>query len=231
MLARSYDALERPRDAAAYRHALESKPRDADLLADYADALASANGGELSGAPMQNVAAALAIAPDHPKALALAASAALDRRDLAGAIGYWERLEHAPGVDPGIAKQARRNIEQSREMAAKRMHIAVRLNPALANRVHAGDTVFVYALGDDGNRMPLAVARLRADQLPASVELDDSMAMTPERRLSDFTRISIVARVSASGGAQAVAGDLSGGSGLLVRRGETIEVVIGDIVK
>jgi cytochrome c-type biogenesis protein CcmH len=242
MLARSYAALERPRDAAAaYRRALEQRPRDADLLADYADAMASVNGGELSGAPMQSVDAALAIAPDHPKALALAASAALDRGDLSAAIGYWERLANAPGVDPAIGQQARKNIEQTRDMAARRANIAsadmskvnvnVRLSPSLAGRVHAGDTVFVYALADDGNRMPLAVKRVRADQLPASIELDDSMAMTPTRRLSDAGRIRIVARVSASGQAAPSTGDLSGSSGPVMRGRERIDVVIDGVVK
>jgi cytochrome c-type biogenesis protein CcmH len=245
MLARSYAALERPRDAAAaYRRALEQRPRDADLLADYADAMASVNGGELSGAPMQNIEAALAIAPDHPKALALAASAALDRGDLSAAIGYWERLANAPGVDPAIGQQARKNIEQTRDMAARRATIAtiasadkskvnvnVRLSPSLAGRVHAGDTVFVYALADDGNRMPLAVKRVRADQLPASIELDDSMAMTPTRRLSDAGRIRIVARVSASGQATPSTGDLSGSSGPAMRGRERIDVVIDGVVK
>jgi cytochrome c-type biogenesis protein CcmH len=242
MLARSYAALERPRDAAAaYRRALESRPRDADLLADYADAMASVNGGDLSGAPMQSIEAALAIAPDHPKALALAASAALDRGDLMAAIGYWERLEHAPGVDPAIGQQARRNIEQTREMAAKRASIAsagaskvrvgVRLSPSFADRVHAGDIVFVYALADDGNRMPLAIKRVRVDQLPASIDLDDSMAMTPTHRLSDAGRIRIFARVSASGHAEPAAGDLSGSSGPVMRGREKIDVVIDDVVK
>ncbi len=236
MLARSYAAPERPADAvAAYRHALALNPRDPDLLADFADALASANGSDLSGEPSRNIEAALAIAPDHPKVLALAASAALDRRDFALTTRYWQRLSEVPGIDPGIAQQARRNIDETRASSsagAKRTVVAnVSLDPAFDARVHASDAVFVYALGDDGGRMPLAVKRLRADQLPARVKLDDSMSMTPERSLSNVERFRIVARVSATGTAQPSSGDLSGTSGIIARDGSSVDVVIREIVR
>ncbi|WP_277189075.1 c-type cytochrome biogenesis protein [Caballeronia sp. BR00000012568055] len=113
MLARSYAVLERPDDAAAaYHRALLLNPRNADLLADYADALASAKNGDLSGAPQANIDAALAIDPDHPKALALAASAAADRRDYAAAIRYWTRLRDVSSGDAGMARQAQKNIDE-----------------------------------------------------------------------------------------------------------------------
>jgi cytochrome c-type biogenesis protein CcmH len=123
MLARSYVILERPADAAlAYRRALKARPDDADMLADYADALASANGGDLNGAARTSIEEALTIAPDHPKALALAASAALDRGDKAQAIRYWTRLKDVPGVDPTIARQAQKNIDDTRAFEAMRAH-------------------------------------------------------------------------------------------------------------
>ena len=113
MLARSYAVLERPDDAAAaYHRALLQNPRDADLLADYADALASTKNGDLSGAPQANIDAALAIDPDHPKALALAASAAADRRDYAAAIRYWTRLRDVSGGETELARQAQKNIDE-----------------------------------------------------------------------------------------------------------------------
>jgi cytochrome c-type biogenesis protein CcmH len=245
MLARSYSAIERPDDAvAAYRHALTLTPRDADLLADYADALASANGGDLSGAPQQAIDEALAIAPDHPKALALAGSAALDRRDYPQALRYWERLKVVSADHPEIAKQAQKQIDDMLDLVAKRakslaaqnasrsaLEVRVSLSPALASRVKSTDTVFVYALGSDGRRMPLAIKRLRAAQLPATVTLDDSMSMTPERRLSDFATVSVAARVSASGKAEAQSGDLTGTSGAVTRDQQTVDVVIADIAR
>ena len=99
-------------------------------------------------------------------------------------------------------------------------------------RVRPIDTVFVYALADDGSRMPLAVQRLKAGQLPATVRLDDSMSMTPGRRLSDFSRVSVDARVSASGQARPAPGDMTGSSGVVSSNGAgVIELRIGDVVR
>lgn len=119
MLARSYAVLERADDAAAaYRRALALTPGDPQLLADYADAQASANGGDLTGAPLQSVEAALTLDPANPKALALAGSAAFEAHDYPRAIQYWERLEQVPGVSAEIVTQARANLAEARQLAS-----------------------------------------------------------------------------------------------------------------
>jgi cytochrome c-type biogenesis protein CcmH len=120
MLARSYFVLGRPADAAAaYARAVALTPHDAQLRADYADAIASANNGSLAGEAGRQIDAALALDPANPKALALAGSAAEDVRDYRGAIGYWERLEAS--LEPGseAAAQARRNVDQARSLLAR----------------------------------------------------------------------------------------------------------------
>jgi cytochrome c-type biogenesis protein CcmH len=117
MLARSYATLDRAHDAVmAYQRALHLTPRDAQLLADYADAQASANGGDLNGAARQSIEAALTLDPANLKALALAGSGALDRRDYALAIRYWQRLEQAAGVNSEIAARAQKNIDEVRTL-------------------------------------------------------------------------------------------------------------------
>src|ERR1043166_3557429 len=93
LLARSYNALGRfPEAADAYSHATALVPNDASLLADYADALAMAQGRRLAGKPAELAAKALAIDPNHRKSLALAATAAMEARDFDGAIALWQRL-------------------------------------------------------------------------------------------------------------------------------------------
>jgi cytochrome c-type biogenesis protein CcmH len=94
LLARSYAAMGRFADsAAAYEHAATIVTDNAQLLADYADALGMAQGRSLAGKPFEIVQRALAIDPKNAKALALAATAALDARDLDAALGYWRRLQ------------------------------------------------------------------------------------------------------------------------------------------
>lgn len=92
MLARSYTALGRYRDAVtAYRRAAELLPGNAGVLADQADVLAAAQGRRLAGEPARLVQQALHSDPRHPKALALAGSAAFEAHDYAAARGYWQR--------------------------------------------------------------------------------------------------------------------------------------------
>ena len=61
------------------------------------------------------------------------------------------------------------------------------------------DTVYVFARNPRGaSRMPVAVRRLRAAQLPAVLRLDDSAAMAGQT-ISQLPEVVVVARVSPSG--------------------------------
>jgi cytochrome c-type biogenesis protein CcmH len=115
MLARSYETLERYGDAAkAYQQALEEARRSgldtdtqARLLADQADALASAAGGSLEGEAGTAIAQALRLQPTQAKALALAGSAAVRRGDIALARQHWQALlaQMEPGSDMALRVQ------------------------------------------------------------------------------------------------------------------------------
>ena len=59
-----------------------------------------------------------------------------------------------------------------------------------------------------GPPMPLAIQRMQAAQLPATVTLTDGMGMLPNMKLSQFPQVVIGARVSKSGNAIAQSGDL-----------------------
>ena len=108
LLARSMATLGRFRESAdAYAHLASIAPGDASVLADYADSLAMAQGRVLAGKPYELARQALAIDPQHPKALALAASAALEANDYATALGYWRSLESQLPPDSDDLQQVR----------------------------------------------------------------------------------------------------------------------------
>lgn len=88
-------ALERfPESAAAFEQAVATRKvaLDPAVWCDYADALGMAQGGRLAGRPAELVRRALDLAPDHPRALEMAGSVAIERGDYALAVRHWRRL-------------------------------------------------------------------------------------------------------------------------------------------
>jgi cytochrome c-type biogenesis protein CcmH len=226
MLGRSYAVLGRfPESSQAYAQAVARVPDDAQLLADYADSLAMAQGRTLRGEPEKILKRALAADPKNVKALLLMGTAAFDRNDRAGAVRYWERAlvllpaesEEARGVRASIAEAGgsvpkTQTAKPAPAQGEARVSGVVRLHPDLAAKVAPEDTVFIFARAAEGPRMPLAILRRRARDLPVKFSLDDSMAMAPQMRLSAFPRVVIGARVSKSANATASPGDLQGQS-------------------
>jgi cytochrome c-type biogenesis protein CcmH len=244
MLARSYAALERfPQATEAYAKAAALQPADAALLADYADALAMTQGQTLAGEPTRLIERALRADPQHLKALALAGSAAMERRDFAAAIGYWQRAlqqvppgsEQAQAIERSLAAaQAGARAagpSPAASAAAATLSGRVRLSQQLAAQVQPGDTLFVFARAAEGPRAPLAILRRSAAELPLAFTLDDSQAMSPQTRLSQHEQVQLVARISRSGQATPQSGDLQGQTQKPVRVGSAgIELVIDSVV-
>jgi cytochrome c-type biogenesis protein CcmH len=94
MLGRSYTALGRfPEASAAYGKAIPLVPADAQLLADYAEALAlSKPDQDLAGQPAELAQQALALNSKNQKALWIAGMAAYQQGQLNAALGYWKPL-------------------------------------------------------------------------------------------------------------------------------------------
>ena len=244
MLGRSYAVLGRFGEASeAYAKAAARMPRDAQLLADYADALAMAQGRTLQGEPEKIILRALAIDPDNVKALLLAGTAAFNRSDPRAAIRHWERVLGLLPKESDMIQRVQASIAQARSLAGSpggkaqvakpapaqggsRVSGVVRLAPELAGKVAPGDIVFIFARAAEGPRMPLAILRKRAGDLPAEFTLDDTMAMAPQMKLSAFPRVIIGARVSKSANATASPGDLQGLSAPVNVGAKSVSVVI-----
>jgi cytochrome c-type biogenesis protein CcmH len=86
----------------------------------------------------------------------------------------------------------------------------VSIAEALKGKVKPSDVVFIYATPANGERMPLAIFKTTVAQLPLAFTLDDSTAMTPERKLSGAGEVLVKVRVSKSGNAMPQSGDLVG---------------------
>lgn len=94
--------------------------------------------------------------------------------------------------------------------AKSTIQVEISLSPELSAKTKPGDLLFIYAKALSGPPMPLAAARKRVSDLPLTLQLDDSMAMMPQMKLSSFPKVLVGARVSLSGTPTAQSGDLEG---------------------
>ncbi|GGH59166.1 c-type cytochrome biogenesis protein CcmI [Comamonas phosphati] len=231
MLARSYETLERYDAAAqAYRRGLQEAQRSqmdaevqARLWADLADALASAQGGDLDGEAGQAIAQALQLQPNQPKALALAGSAAARHGELDEARQHWQALlaQLEPGSDMALRVQddllkletlategAPAAMAKAPDASGSRLSGELRWAKGDAEWVgHAKAQVFVVARAD-GHPRPVAVLRLPAASLPAHFTLGPENLLDPAVSLSAFPALRLQARLSLDGQALPQAGDV-----------------------
>jgi cytochrome c-type biogenesis protein CcmH len=234
MLGRSYTSLQRFVDAAAaYATAHRLVGDNPELLADYADALVMANGREFTDEAGGLLLRALEVEPDNVKALWLTGHWKNQQQEFAEAVRYWQRaaaLLPAGGEDARVIAQQIREArgrlapgevveEEPVQVAAsaapaaaadKAISVSVSLDPAVAAGAASRDTVFIFARAVSGPRMPLAIVRKQVSDLPVTVTLDDSTAMAPSMKLSNFDEVAVGARVSKSGTAMPQSGDLQG---------------------
>jgi cytochrome c-type biogenesis protein CcmH len=176
----------------------------------------------------------LKIDPNNSKALALAGTAAFDRKDYKTAVSRWEALVRVETANGPLASQVLAGIAEARELGGMaqapadtpqavaasssqadgggRAQVAgtVTLASALARHAAPDDTVFVFARAVDGGPMPLAILRKQVKDLPLQFRLDDSLAMSPTAKLSSVPTVIVGARISHSGNAMPQGGDLQG---------------------
>ena len=99
MLGRSYKMLGRNQEAEkAFERATPLIEQDAQLLAVYADLLASNANGNFKGKPLELIQKALKLDPNHAMALWLLGSALFSENQFEKAIQVWQKL--APQLEP-----------------------------------------------------------------------------------------------------------------------------------
>lgn len=250
LLARSYVELRRHAEAVpAYEKAAKAIPDDPQLLADYADALAVVN-NSLSGKPEELAKQALKLDPHHVKALLLAATAAFNRKDYKVAITHWEQLQKDLPADSEVMPDVKAALSEVYGLAGVKpptvsaqapvqkevinsaaLNGTVKITPALASKLDATATLFVFARATQGPPMPLAIVRTTAKDLPYTYHLDDSSALMPGNKLSQANEVVVVARISKTGDAKPQPGDLQGVSTAVKPDGKTVDIEISEIVK
>jgi len=236
MLGRTYRALENF-DAAlkAYDSALKLSADD-DLKLERIEIIAMQRQGQFEGEPWNVIREVLQRDPQHFGALLTAGSASYAEGKFADALKYWEQarkpldannpdlegLENAIaavrdrlGMPPAKSSVTASSTASSTPVATSGLNVTgqVNLSASLKSKASPNDVVFIYATPANGDRMPLAIFKTTVSQLPLNFTLDDSSAMTPDRKLSAAGEVMVKVRVSKSGNAMPQSGDLSGSLG------------------
>ena len=227
ILGRSYKALNQyPQAVDAFSNAYRLLGEQAEVMLLYADALAYVNDKNMAGKPTELVYKALALEPDNLNALWLGGMAKAQQGDVITAVKLWKKLEtflpagseaqqeiqsllsKVANDAPQLQHQA--EAVQKTTTADLAISVQVSLAPTLQKITSAEDTVFVYAQALSGPKMPLAIVRKKVSDLPLTLSLNDSMAMMPTMKLSNFSQVKLLARISKSGNAMSQPGDLLG---------------------
>lgn len=258
MLANAYgEAGKFSESAAVFETLTRIVPDKAQLWADYADVLAMASGKTLLGRPTKLLDKALALDPDNFKALVLSGSAAMERGDYAATVKHWEKLLNMMPAEDENAKMVESGIQQARVLLAQKngekvtvtsKHAkagadgkklqsgsesiagTVSLSESFRSRSDPNDTVFILVRAAQGPKMPLAIVRKQVRDLPFKFKLDDSTAMTPQMKISNFDRVVVIARVSKSGNAMSQTGDMQGMSAIVKPGTVGLQITIDQIL-
>jgi cytochrome c-type biogenesis protein CcmH len=225
MLGRTYRTLENfDASLKAYDTALKLSADD-DLQLERIEVMAMQRQGLFEGEPWRVIREILQKDPQHFGALLTAGSASYAEGKYADALKYWEQARKPldannpdlPGLENAIATVRDKlgmPTKAAPAAAASALNVSgqISLSAALKAKVSPNDAVFVYATPANGDRMPLAIMKTTVSQLPLNFMLDDSTAMTPERKLSMAGEVLVKVRVSKSGNAMPQSGDLTGAS-------------------
>jgi len=219
MLARSYRILGRNQEAEkAYARAGDFVNSDPQLLADYADVIATNTNGDFSGKPMQLINQALKLDPNNLLALWLSGSASFSTQNYKVAVQTWEKLNSLLPAQSDESRAIQASIAEAREkghlpasaplvMSDKAVSGIVEVAADLQSKIKAGDILMVIAR-KPGERMPVAVLKTDVTKFPMSFVLNDALAMNPQMPISQLPEVSVEVRISKTGMAKAETGDL-----------------------
>lgn len=247
MLGRSYRVIgDMDKSVAAYQQSMErGNAENVEVILDTVEAItlqAEANNSPTYPLMSKLLAyRAAELAPENPKALWYAHIAAANTGDMQLAVTHLEALRDLnppPEVLAVVNQQlsdfeaAGASLTEAKPAAAneiKSLTVNIDVATALKDRISVGAKLYVFAKPTDGSRVPVAVWRGQAADLPGTVTLDDSLSLMPSSKFSDHDEWIVTARISQKGDATAAPGDLSSEQTMsLADNGGTL--IISDVV-
>ncbi len=221
---------------------------DPSVLIAYGEAQGFANGQKFDEQSLLLFKKALQIDPQNERGLWYAGYASYQLEDYKNSVVYWEKLLTQVPDEEADAKSAlqaylndakqKAGLEiteiplnndkaESESSDSAMLTVNVALSEELQNEITKDDTLFVYARAQKGPKMPLALVKLTAGDLPVSVTLNDSVAMMPTQTLSSQNEVEVIARISKSGQAIMQSGDIYGSiQSVSTKQLQTVDILI-----
>lgn len=236
MLGRAYKVEKKYNKAVVAFEKSVTLEKTSQTLLELAEAMAFANNQIFTPEARNVVLEVLKMEPDNPNAIWFAGIAELQNANYWAALDHFTAIASASADKPDTIKLIRLYMEKAREelvamgekvdtvdamlsmagvsgepaKATTQIHVSVDISAEAKKQFAVADTVFIYAKAMQGPPMPLAIKKLKASDLPATVTLDETMAMVEGMNLKTFPEVQIVARVSKTGSAMPQSGDYIG---------------------
>ena len=212
---------------------------DANLLLDYAEALAENDTSAIAGEAGHLIENALKLDPNNLRAMWYGGSVAAARGDRDLAAQRFESMLR-PDTPPQVREILETNIRMLRGEVAPTaapvgdddgasISVDVRVAAALGD-LPPRATFFLIATTAEGGA-PLGVVRRPVSAIPGSVTIGDANAMIPGRTISSRDAIRLIARVSLTGQPTAQPGDWYGELDLDVATTQQVAITIDQIVR
>lgn len=237
----------------AFKQVIKLEGEHADLLGAIAQALYYKNNQTIDAQTQGYIDKALALDINDASTNILLGMHSFIGKNYPLAISHWQRVIDAnnPGVNIEAIKQAvaeakqRGNLESTSNQPPSQQETAgvvdgpqlnlnISMTETVLSQISQGDdrVVFVYAVPTNGQRMPLAAVKLSASDLPITVTLNNSKAMSPAANLSTTDSVHIYAIIKKSGGVGIKPGDYKGEVlNVDVKQTTPLELIISDLVE
>jgi len=231
----------------AFDRVISIEGEHADLIGAKAQAIYYKNNQTIDEELQRLIDKALALNINDPSTNILLGMHNFLAQNYQKAIEHWQRI--LDSTEKNVNKSALREAvaeaknrlglplepENKKELSGPQLIINVSLSDEIAQKLaetREDKIVFVYAIPTNGQRMPLAAVKLTANQLPITVTLNDSSAMSPQANLSSVEKVNLFAIVSNKGGVGIKEGDFKAElSHIPVNHKETLTLVINTVVE
>jgi cytochrome c-type biogenesis protein CcmH len=236
----------------AYDQVLRIEGPQADIFGAKAQAVYYKNEQKIDSTVQGFIDQALTIDPNDPSTNILLGMHNFIAGNFKVAISHWQRVVDSDKKNVNkqalleVIEEAKTRLanpdsagvkpsEADESTTGPQLTVSVSLSDEILAKLSQEDdrTVFIYAIPADTSRgrMPLAAVKLLASDLPITIILNDSRAMTPQAKLSDVDTVHIYAVVSALGGAGIKSGDFKAElNDVAISTTEPLNLVVSSIV-